>query len=210
MNLLFLQDLGFGAEDLTSTIGASPISSIPAINPLLAGMIFVALVVFLIIYLYFTLAFMAIGKKAGLSCPGVAWINPIVTVFEVSKMHWWPWPMLVIGYLIGYGLLFLNAILGLVFMFVPVIIFTVMAIVWHWKTFEAIKKPGWWALIPVISGILGLILMAATFISLLASVTQAGMDSALSGLLAILGIIIWILGFLTYAILIGIAAWSKS
>ena len=59
-------------------------------------------------------------------------------------MHWWPW-LLIIG------------------TFIPVIgslasiAFLVFVIIWHWKMFEAIRRPGWWAillLLPIVGWIM--------------------------------------------------------
>jgi len=52
-------------------------------------------------------------------------------------MHWWPWLLLIVAFL-------------------PIInlVFVVFAIIWHWKMFEAVGKPGWWAillLIPIVN-----------------------------------------------------------
>lgn len=142
----------------------------------------------IVIYIYTSLAFMSIGRKAGLKSPGVAWINSIVSIFEVSGMHWWPWPMLVFGSLIGSSLMFSSQILASVIIYAVFLTFTVMTVIWHWKMFEAINKPGWWALVAPIMSVLG---FGMFFVS------------------PILGLIILPLAGLVYLVLVGIAAWSK-
>ena len=117
---------------------------------LLAAGIFFVFMFFLLmvgIYVYTSFAYMAIARKAKLSSPGLAWIpgiGPLIITYKASKMHWWPW-LLFIGFIIP----FVN--------FIAIIIFEVFAIIWLWKTFQAVKRPGWWAivsLIPVVNLIL--------------------------------------------------------
>ena len=106
-----------------------------------AGMIVVFLIILVAIWIYMSLAFTAIAKKANLSSPGIAWIpglGPAIIAYRTSQMHWWPW-LLLIGLIIP----FVN--------FIAMIIFGVYAIIWQWKMFEAIGKPGWWALICLIT-----------------------------------------------------------
>jgi hypothetical protein len=115
-------------------------------GPMIAGMIgafagFIVLFIILIIalYIYQSLAFVAISKKAGLTMPGLSWIpgvGPTIQAYRISKMHWWPWLLL-----IGCFIPILN--------FVCIIVFAVFSFMWVWKMFIAVKRPGWWALIPL-------------------------------------------------------------
>jgi len=142
--MLFLQTLG---ANEAAGLGMGALLAAMAAFLLVFALIGIAL------YIYMSLAFMAIGRKARLSIPGLAWIpgvGPIIIAFQASKMHWWPW-LLLIAY---------------VFMFVPIIsfitiiallVFAVFSVIWQWKMFEAIGRPGWWALlalIPVVNFIL--------------------------------------------------------
>ena len=120
---------------------------------ILAGMFVVGLILGIAIYVYLGFAFMAIGKKAGVKTPELAWIpfyiGPLIIAYQTSKMHWWPW-LLLIGFFIPY----LN--------FVATIAFTVFAYIWMWKLFEKIGRPGWWvllSLIPFVGPIVFLILI---------------------------------------------------
>jgi len=100
----------------------------------------VFLVVGFLVWIYTSFAYMTIGKKARLNYYGLAWIpgiGPALTAFRASKMHWWPW-LLLIGALIPY----IN--------FIFVIAFAVFTIIWHWKMFEAIGRDGWWAILMII------------------------------------------------------------
>jgi hypothetical protein len=118
---------------------------------IIMGMIFVFLILAIALYIYMGFAFMAIGKKAKLSSPGLAWIpgiGPAIIVFQISKMHWWPW-LLIIGMLFGAVIPVIEVVCG--------ILFAVFFIVWEWKMFEKVKRPGWWALlclIPVVNLVL--------------------------------------------------------
>jgi hypothetical protein len=114
---------------------------------LIMGMIVVFIIVGIALYIYMSFAFMAIGRKAKLKTPELAWIpgvGPLILAFQTSKMHWWPW-LLLIGTLIP--------VIGFIFS----ITFAVFAVIWYWKMFEAIKRPGWWALlclIPIVNFVL--------------------------------------------------------
>jgi len=104
---------------------------------IILGYFFVMLMVNILVYVFSSLAFMAIGKKANLNSPGLAWIpglGPILIPFLASKMHRWPWLLLIGG---------LIPLIGII----PMIVFSVYTIIWHWKMFEAINKPGWWAIL---------------------------------------------------------------
>lgn len=114
---------------------------------LIMGMLFLFIIIALALYVFISLAFMAIGKKAKLKTPELAWIpgvGPLILAFQASKMHWWPW-LLIIGMVIPF--------VGFAFS----IAFSVFSIIWYWKLFERIKRPGYWALlclIPVVNLVL--------------------------------------------------------
>jgi len=114
---------------------------------LIAGMFVIFLLIFVALYVFMGFAFMSIAKKAKLSTPGLAWIpgvGPLIITYQASKMHWWPWLLL-----IGCAIPILNIFASIAFM--------VFTIIWLWKTFEAINKPGWFAilmLIPVVNMII--------------------------------------------------------
>ena len=118
-----------------------------ALMALFAGMMFILFLIFIGLYIYTGFAFMAIAKKAKLATPGLAWIpaiGPMIIAYQASKMHWWPW-LLFIGVVIP----FLNILAGIALL--------VFFIIWLWKTYEAINKPNWWAVLWIISPV-GLIM----------------------------------------------------
>lgn len=116
---------------------------------LLAGAVFMFIFFLLMVgvYIYSSLAFMAVARKAKQTSPGLAWIpgvGPTIIAFRAAKMHWWPW-ILLAGFIIP--------VVG----FIAGIVFIVFSVIWQWKMFEAVKRPGYWALlslIPVVNFVL--------------------------------------------------------
>ncbi|MBU3913577.1 MAG: hypothetical protein KKB21_01540 [Nanoarchaeota archaeon] len=146
--MMFLEDLALSAADSAALGGV-----LGGLFAMLAAFMILFFLIGIGLYIYVSLAFMAIARKAKYSTPGIAWIpgiGPLIIEYKVSKMHWWPW-LLLIGYL---------------FMVIPVLgflaslallVFAVFSVIWMWKMFEAVNRPGWWAilsLIPVVNLIL--------------------------------------------------------
>ena len=113
------------------------------LTALIAVGIFLAVILFIAIYVYSSLAWMTIARKLKYKHPWLAWI-PIANmamVFQLGGFHW-AWIFLI-----------LIPILGWIALFVLVVIST-------WKIFEKRKYPGWFSLsmvIPKVGGILYLI-----------------------------------------------------
>ncbi|MGB9707969.1 MAG: hypothetical protein ACPLXC_01415 [Candidatus Pacearchaeota archaeon] len=101
----------------------------------------------IVIYVYYSWAFMSIGKKVKFKYPGLAWIpavGPLIITSQAAKMPWWP-----ILLLAGFWIPVVGVILNLVIM--------VFSVIWLWKTFEEVDRPGWWAilcLIPIVNLVL--------------------------------------------------------
>jgi hypothetical protein len=144
----FLADLGLDMSNFDpSSIdpnsfgqGAMAGGAMGVLFAFLMGIIVIVLIVALLLYIYMSLAFMAIAKKNKQESPGLAWIpivGPAIVAAKAAQMHWWP-------------------ILLLIGAFVPVIggifslAFAVFFVIWMWKTFEAVGKPGWWAIFMII------------------------------------------------------------
>ncbi len=133
--MVFLQSLGVG-------------ETVPLLNDQLLALIaaFAIIILFLIIalYVYSSFAFMAIARRVKCEySPGIAWIplvGPALISSSIAKMHWWP-VLLLLGALIPF--------VGLVFM----IVFIVYSTIWMWKTFESLRRPGWWAIFALIPGL---------------------------------------------------------
>jgi len=208
MNILFLEaadlasgDFSFGdASNLASQSSANPLGSMMGgvLLGILMGVIFFAFA----IYIYLSLAYSGIGRKAKLTNPNVAWIpftGPLSVIFEAAQASWWPFLVSSIGFILGYAILIYSSMsinLGMIMAGGAILLITgiflgVMGTIWQWKTYEAIGKPGWWALIPMIGMGLSVLL------------------SFLGTIAALIGVIISILGMLIHLILIGVAAWSQ-
>lgn len=156
----FLQELALrGVEDAELSLSQSAPES--------GFLIF--LLIFLIFpkifgYVYTSIAYMFIGKKAKDKKPWFAWIplvgKPLLTS-RIAKMHWWPILSCFLGiffYIGGFLSLFYlsdNSPLASIILFLLaiflgiscIIFFIVFLFIWRWKTFEAVGKPGWWVLL---------------------------------------------------------------
>ena len=159
-----------------------------SVDALAGGVLLFIFSIFAVVYLYFTLAYYSIGKRANLQNPGVAWLSPIVTMFEAARVHWWPLPVLIFGVFLAMIIAIFSEIVGLVFYIALIVFALVVAFVWQWKTFQAVGKPGWWALWPLVS-VLGFLLV---YVSVL------------------IGAIIIFAGFVLSVVFVGIVAWSHS
>ncbi len=132
------------------------------------------------VYVYLGFAFTAIGRRAKLKTPELAWIpavGPLIIAYQTAKMHWWPW--LMFASLLVMWIPFVG-------LFVYVVAMTILAVystIWMWKMFEKVKRPGWWAII----GIISTALIYVPFV----------------------GLVIGGIGSVASLILIGIAAWGK-
>ena len=147
---LFLQgapvfdEAAFEAAMEEALSGAAGSAAAEGIFGVLIAFFLVYLAVILIIglglYIYFSLAFAAIGRKTNYPSPGLAWIpmvGPALIASKAANMHWWP-ILLLIGGVIPFVGGFAN------------LAFVVFFIIWMWKTFEAVGKPGWWAIFQII------------------------------------------------------------
>lgn len=109
-----------------------------------AGFLLFLFIFIVAAYIYTSFAYMAIAKRVKYKSPGIAWIpgiGPMLIVSKTAKMHWWP-ILLLIGAIIPF--------IGFVFS----IALAVFQVIWHWKTFEVMKRPGWWSilmLIPIVN-----------------------------------------------------------
>ena len=132
--LLFLQNAVDANDYLTGTGTYSKLIA------LFIGLALVFFIIFIGLYIYSSLAYYMIAKKARLKTPGLAWIpvvGPPIIAYQASKMDWWPW-LLLIGILIPFVRMF------------AILAFAVFLVIWRWKMFEAIKRPGWFALLCLI------------------------------------------------------------
>jgi hypothetical protein len=183
--------MAISGNALASNMAAGDITGMAQI---FGGMFIVMFLILGAIYVYLSLAFMAIGKKAKLQNPGVAWINPIISMFEISGMHWWPWPTMLLGIFMAMGFVIISPIVFGFLYFASIVFMMVMMIIWNWKTFVAVGKPGWWALLPAILGVAG-------FLAILSAI--------LIPVMVFIGVLLCIAAFILYMVFAGLAAWSK-
>ncbi len=157
------------------------------------------------VYIYSSFAFMYLGKRAKIKHPGLAWIpgigSVLVAFFAMKKAKATPWWILIgsaAGYLVGFLFIALGALVhwlvlvGLLLILasaVGIIYFAVHGYIWTWKLFEKVKRPGWWALIPLINLPLGLLGLVPAI--------------ALAMFSAEVLVQVW------YLVMAGVAAWAK-
>ena len=105
-------------------------------------------------YIYFALVFVKLAKRTGTPNAWLAWI-PLLNLFLIAKIaqfHWWPIIFLILGYVFGSGLLGSGTwllILGTLFSMV----FGIFSLIWIWKIFVRVGRPGWWTLFLFIPGL---------------------------------------------------------
>lgn len=122
--------------------------AIPALIALGFALLFLLFILLIAFYILTSWAFMSLAKKVKYPSPGIAWIpivGPAIILAKTAKMHWWP------------ILLLIGMIIPLI-SFAFWIAFYVFFIIWLWKTYEVINKPGWWAIFWIIQPV-GLILL---------------------------------------------------
>lgn len=105
---------------------------------------FIAFILIIGIYIYSSLAYMAIGKKAKDEKSWLAWIpvvgKPLLTA-RIAKMQWWP-----VLFLLGYFLYFIPVV-GVFLGYASILAFTVFFFIWRWKAYEKVGHPGWFSLL---------------------------------------------------------------
>ena len=207
-----------GTNNLLGDLGAN--NMMGTFSGLFIGGLVAGLVIILALFVYLAFAHMKIAKRAGQSdgVAGTAWIlglGPVIIPYIISGMHWWPWLILTLGVFvvyIGAALTVMAAfqsmllggslgslIFGGLFMILGIImlvIFSIFTIIWTWKMYKAVGRPGWWALLPVLLGILGYLL---TFVG----------DFALLAALALVGSLLIVVAGILYLVFIGVAAWGS-
>lgn len=134
--------------DLTgSAITGFAVDSFSSVFAMGLDIILVLFILIIAIYVYLGFAFMAIGRRSNVSNLGLSWIpgiGPLIISFKASKMSWWPW-LLLLAFPI-----FLFLPLTFVIFFPAMILFLVYMVIWDWKMFEAVSRPGWWTLMRLI------------------------------------------------------------
>jgi hypothetical protein len=122
---------------------------------------------------------------------------------NIAKMHWWP----VLLYIPGIFFMILSIVFALfenkifemlftLLSYIAMITIGVYMIIWYWKIYENVSRPGYWAIVPVI-------------------ITSFAMSLVIIGLIIPnvlvfwLGIIGIIGGVVQQYVYMGLAAWHK-
>jgi hypothetical protein len=158
--------------------------------------IFVAAIIFIAIYVYTALAWMSIARKTKTPNGWLAWI-PVannVLISMIAEMHWWP--VLMIIPMIIFAVLSMIPGMRIIFMipyYACALILAVYGIMWTWKAFEKVGRPGVWSILGAIVSIVGGLLLVTR--------NTAAM---------IVGVVIIVLGMVLSLVLLGIVAWGKT
>ena len=134
MNILFLAD-----QDLLNAVAAGGLTG--GLVAFFMAFFLLMLIIAIAVYIYMSLAFATIAKKAKYRKTNLAWIpmlGPLIIANRIAKMPWWPMLLL-----LGVWIPFLGTLLS--------IAVYVFMIIWTWKMFEKIGRPGWWAIFWIIS-----------------------------------------------------------
>jgi hypothetical protein len=142
-----------------SFANAQDVQSIENMSPAAIAALAVPFIIFVVVgaiigiafYVYSSLAYMAIAKKLNVENPWLAWV-PVANIYLMAKMADMPtWPIfLLIGFVIPVLNVFFALALG------------VFSIIWIWKIFEKVGRPGWWvliSLIPFVGAVIFLVLL---------------------------------------------------
>jgi hypothetical protein len=131
-------------------------------------------VIILISYIYTSFAMMRTAQRLKTEPAWLAWV-PVGNMYlmsKMAKMHWWPvvmyilgLPMLIFsicGMILSYNLsnfpfpvtnptLLLSSFLLLLLALILLLVVSVFSYIWLWKICQFRGKPGWWAIIPLVS-----------------------------------------------------------
>ncbi len=175
----------------------APIASIG----ILLLIFFIMFLVMIGVYVYTSLALMAIANKTKTEPAWLAWIpiGNMVLVAKIAMMHWWP----VLLYIPAFIFMLIGVILGQIFYtagiifmalyYLVIVAISVFATIWYWKIFKRVGRPGWWSIASTGIGFFGGLLMLIP-----TTATK------------VLGIIMTIGGMILMLVFIGIAAWGNA
>ncbi|OGJ21316.1 hypothetical protein A3K73_05685 [Candidatus Pacearchaeota archaeon RBG_13_36_9] len=184
--------------------GASPLEAFAGAA---VGIMVLFLLLGVAIWVYIALAHMAIARRAGQndSISGLSWVlgfGPLLIAYILSGMHWWPWLLMLITFLLlylGFALVLFSPVLGVLFIILSVIgflVFGVYSIIWMCKMFKAVGRSIWFALLLVILTVVGYPLaFLGAYIQIF--------------VLSLIGLLIVLAAGILYLVFIGIAAWGS-
>ena len=154
---------GLVINNTNSSMNVLPSSSL--VYLLVFYLIFI-FVLALAVYIYSALAYSSLAKKTRTEPRWLAWI-PIaqfVLIAKMAKMSWTP-ILFLIPMVLLIPSLFISKILFVIMLIIALLCAIALGVfyfIWHWKIFERVSKPGWWALlglIPYAGGIIFLVFL---------------------------------------------------
>tara|TARA_Y100000310_G_scaffold332325_1_gene407685 strand:- start:879 stop:1436 length:558 start_codon:yes stop_codon:yes gene_type:complete len=157
MGWLFLQNAGQVGGD---------VGVLATIFAAFLGLFIFLMVLAVLAYFYVAFALLNIAKRTNTPHGWFAFI-PLLNLYLISriaKMHWWPF-LLIVAYIIFIMLASLGDIMeviGSILGVISLLVFVVYSIIWQWKMFEAVGRPGWWILtilIPFVGNLVYFILL---------------------------------------------------
>lgn len=158
-----LENSGQGIRPINFTFGQVLPDAINVDIPIIqffSPVYFIWWFLLLLLYVYISLVYTFIGRRAKVYHYGVAWvpaIGPALVSARAAQMGSWPILLLVAALLstvaqalmmftpfamYSFALISLNYIL--------VAVFTVFWFIWTWKMFRAVNRPGWWSLVNLV------------------------------------------------------------
>ncbi len=111
-------------------------------------------------YVFLSWAMMRVAKRIKTEPAWLAWIPfaNFVLKARMAKMHWWPMISFAVGlFVFFFGALFmafqLTTVSIILFILggIALFVFWIFSIIWDWKICIARKRPGWWALVPLVA-----------------------------------------------------------
>ncbi len=171
------------------------------------SIVLLAVLFFVGVYVFHSFAFMSIAGRSNLKFPRLAWIpifGPLIVMYHVSKMHWWPWVVIGLSVILSF-FTSLNSMFG-VFNVVLFFVVFVIVIIWLWKTFVAMRRPGWWSLVLVLL-LFNVLALAITLLIIGLSVAFGGAYLPSVFLLIALFVSLFVF-FVLFHVFIGVATWG--
>lgn len=104
------------------------------VGGVVAGLVILAVIIFVAIYVYFALAWMKIAEKKKYKRPWLAWI-PFANIAMWLQLGGFHWTWVFLGLIPFLGWIALG----------------VLFIISHWRVYESLKYPGWLSLALVLN-----------------------------------------------------------
>lgn len=139
------------------------VALMPGLGSGILGALIFAFLISVFIYVFHSLLYVSLAKKAKQNSPNLAWIpvvGPWIIAFNASGMHWWPWLLIVVPMIISF--IVSDPIVITIILSALGPIFLIFKTIWSWRLFGVVGRPGWWALlifIPIVGPIVAVIVL---------------------------------------------------